>query len=314
MRVISAAEVDAALTFPSLIDALRDAFRGAMVAPTRHHHRIARPDGEATLLLMPAWDQGGGGYAGIKVVSVVPGNAARGRPSVVGSYLLLDGDSGEPRAVIDGPSLTAWRTAAASALASTYLARQDARRMAMIGAGALAPKLIAAHAAVRPIDEVAIWNRTAGRAETLAHALDRPGLRVAASPDLDAAVDGADIISCATMSTTPLVHGAALREGSHVDLVGAYSARMRETDDEAIRRAIVHVDTRDGALAEAGDIVQAIASGAISESDIAGDLFDLCRGAVPGRRTDKEITLFKSVGAAIEDLATAVLVYERLAS
>ncbi len=282
------------------------------MTPPRHHHTIARPEGEATLLLMPAWSAGSGGYAGVKIVSVVPGNAARGRASVVGSYLLLDGDSGEPLALLDGPTLTAWRTAAASALAASHLAAGGARRMVMIGAGALAPRLVAAHASVRPIAEVAVWNRTLSRAEALAATLDRPGLAVRPTTDLAGAIAEADIVSVATMSRTPLVAGAALRPGVHVDLVGAFNPAMREADGDAFRRATVHVDTREGALREAGDVIQAIAEGAFSAEAIAGDLFALCRGTVPGRRDAAEITLFKSVGTAIEDLAAAVLVYERL--
>lgn len=312
MRFVTAAEIDAALAWPALIAALRDAFRGDIVTPTRHHHSLARPDGDATLLLMPAWQQASGGYAGVKIVSVFPGNAARGKPTVIGTYLLLDGDSGEPLAALDGQALTAWRTAAASALAASYLARADARRMAMVGAGVLAPRLIAAHAAVRPIAEVQVWNRSAERARALAASLDRPGFRVTATRDLAAAVTSADVVSAATMSREPLVRGAWLRPGAHLDLVGAYHPAMRETDDAAIAGATVYVDTRAGALREAGDIVQAIASGALAEARIAGDLFDLCRGTAPGRRSAKEITLFKSVGTAIEDLAAAVLVYERL--
>ncbi|MCB1500578.1 MAG: ornithine cyclodeaminase family protein [Bauldia sp.] len=312
MRVVSAEEIASVLTYPDLIAALRDAFAGDIAAPARHHHEISRPDADATLLIMPAWHRGPGGYAGVKVVSVFPGNPARGQPSVVGSYLLLDGDSGRPLAVLDGPALTLWRTAAASALAASYLARDDARRLVMVGAGALAPHLIAAHASVRPIADVAIWNRTPARAGALAAALDRPGLRVMATTDLAAAVRGADVISCATLSRAPLVRGAWLTPGAHVDLVGSYNPAMRESDDEAVAMARVFVDTRAGALKEGGDIVQAIAAGALAESEIAGDVHDLCRGAVSGRRGPEEITLFKSVGAAIEDLAAAVLVFERL--
>ena len=159
---------------------------------------------------------------------------------------------------------------------------------------------------------MAIWNRNPERAERLAAELDRPGLRVTATEDLAGAIAAADIVSAATMSREPLIRGAWLRPGVHLDLVGAYNPAMREADDAAIARATVYVDTRAGAMAEAGDIVQAIASGALAEGGIAGDLFDLCRGAASGRRSAEEITLFKSVGTAIEDLAAAVLVYERL--
>jgi ornithine cyclodeaminase len=312
MRFVGAAEIDSVLDYPSLADALAQAFREGVVAPVRHHHTIERDGETATLLLMPAWDPGGDGFIGVKIATVFPLNAARARPSVMGTYLLLAGDSGEPLAAFDGMALTLWRTAAASALAAGFLARKDASRMAMIGAGALAPRLIAAHAAIRPIAEVTVWNRTPEAAERLAASLDRPGLRVTVTRDREAAVAEADIVSVATMSRTPLVEGGWLKRGAHLDLVGAYTPEMREADDEAVRRARVHVDTHGGAEKEAGDIVQPLAAGVIGKADIAGDLFDLCRGTAPGRRSDDEITLFKSVGSAIEDLAAAVLVWRRL--
>lgn len=313
MRFIGAAEIDSVLDYPALVDALAEAFRAGVVAPVRHHHAIERAGETATLLLMPAWQAGGDGFIGVKIASVFPLNAGRGKPSVMGTYLLLAGDSGAPLAGFDGVTLTLWRTAAASALAARHLARPDATRMAMIGAGALASRLIAAHAAVRPIAHVTIWNRTPAAAERLAAALDRPGLAVTATSDLAAAVSAADIVSAATMSPDPLVRGEWLKPGAHVDLVGAYTPRMREADDEAIRRARVYVDTRGGALKEAGDIVQPLAAGVLGAADIAGDLADLCQGTAPGRQSAEEITLFKSVGSAIEDLAAAILVWQRLA-
>jgi ornithine cyclodeaminase len=211
--------------------------------------------------------------------------------------------------MIDGGALTLWRTAAASALAASYLARDDASRLVMVGAGALAPHLIDAHASVRPIETVAIWNRNPSRAEALAARLAGRGYAVAAVTDLAAAVRSADIVSCATLSGEPLVKGDWLKPGVHLDLVGAFTPAMRESDDAAVRRARVYVDTRAGALKEAGDIVLPIKSGVIAEADICGDLFDLCRGAVEGRRSAEEITLFKSVGTALEDLAAASLAF-----
>jgi ornithine cyclodeaminase/alanine dehydrogenase-like protein (mu-crystallin family) len=312
MRVVGAAEIDAVLSYPELIETLREAFRGDIVVPTRHHHTIARGGTDATLLLMPAWQAATGGFAGVKVASVFPDNAARGLPSVMGVYLLLDGDTGAPLAALDGQALTAWRTAAASGLAAAYLARDDARRMVMVGAGTLAARLIVAHAATRPIESVLVWNRTPERARNLAATLTRPGLSVVATEDLAAAITEADVISAATLATEPPIQGAWLKPGAHVDLVGAYRPGMREADDAAIARACVFVDTRAGALKEAGDIVQAMAAGVLGEDAIAGDLFDLCRGAVAGRTSNEEITLFKSVGTAIEDLAAAIHVYQRL--
>jgi ornithine cyclodeaminase/alanine dehydrogenase-like protein (mu-crystallin family) len=312
MRVVSAAEIDRVLDYPGLITAIREAFRGSVIAPPRHHHAIPRTGAaDATLLLMPAWQGGNSGFIGVKIVSVFPDNAARAKPSVMGSYLLIAGDSGEPLATLDGVTLTLWRTAATSALVSNALSRPDATNMAMIGAGALAPKLIAAHASVRPITHVTIWNRSPENAERLAASLDRPGMKVTATTDREAAIREADIVSVATLTTEPLVRGAWLKPGAHVDLVGAYAPAMREADDDAIRRSAVYVDTRAG-MKESGDIAQPLASGVLKEADIAGDLFDIVGDTGPRRRSADQITLFKSVGNAIEDLAAAVEVWRRL--
>lgn len=310
MRVVSAAEIDQALDYPSLVDALADAFAGAITAPPRHHHTIPRAGAPATLLLMPAWHHAAG-FVGIKSVTVFPDNAALQKPSVMGSYLLLAGETGEPLALMDGVALTLRRTAAASALAARHLAREDARRMTMIGAGALAPHLIAAHAATRPIERVTIWNRSRAAAERLRGALLHLFPIVEVSADRETALRSADIVSAATMTREPLVEGRLLRPGCHVDLVGAYAPDMREADDETIRRARVFVDTRAG-MRESGDIAEPLRSGLLSEADIAGDLHDLVRTGGPARRTAEEITLFKSVGNAVEDLAAAALVWQRL--
>jgi ornithine cyclodeaminase len=315
VRVVDAGEVTRLLDHPTLIEAIRAGFSGTIFAPPRHHHAVPRAGAAtATLLLMPAWQEDGASgrdsFMGVKLVSVFPDNARRGKPSVQATYLLISGETGEPLACIDGQTLTLWRTAATSALAASALARADASSLTMIGAGALAPHLIAAHASVRPIREVTIWNRTADTARRLANALNRPGLAVTATDDLEAAVAAADIVSAATLSRVPLIHGAWLKPGTHVDLVGAYAPDMREADDEAIERATVAVDTRAG-MRESGDIALPLASGVLAEGDIAGDLYDIAAGRLK-RSFDAQITLFKSVGHAIEDLAAAVTVWRRL--
>jgi ornithine cyclodeaminase len=318
MFMISADAVDRALTFDGLVETLRKAFREGAVQPVRHHHTIERPDGAATtLLLMPAWTDftaagtSAGGHIGVKVVTVSPDNNEIAKPAVMGLYLLLNGKTGEPQALIDGQRLTQWRTACASALAASYLARQDASRLLIIGAGALSPFLARAHSAVRPIREIRIWNRTFANAERVAATLRDDGMAAEAVDSLDRALADADIVSSATIATTPLVKGALLKPGAHVDLVGGFAPGMRESDDDAIRRARVYVDTRAGATKEAGDIVQPLASGVLAADDIVADLHELTRGQKPGRGTDDEITLFKSVGAALEDLAAGVEVFKR---
>jgi ornithine cyclodeaminase len=260
---------------------------------------------------MPAWHElatsSEKGFVGVKIVTVHSGNSARGLPSVAGVYVLMDVRTGIPLALIDGPALTLWRTAAASALAASYLARPDSSHLVMVGAGALAPYLIEAHASSHPIERISVWNRNWPRAEALATELSTRGYRIRAVEELEPVVREADIVSCATLSHQPLIKGVWLRAGTHLDLVGAFTPEMRESDDETVRRARIFVDTRTGAASEGGDIVLPLAAGVIDHSDILADLFDLCRGDVPGRQSGEEITLFKSVGAALEDLAAASL-------
>lgn len=316
METVSASEVDAALDYPDLVEALRAAFRRETAVPLRHHHTIPTGGREATLLLMPAWNapDPAPAHVGVKVVTVYPDNTARDLPSVMGTYLLLDGQTGTPTVSIDGPALTARRTAAASALAANYLARPDAETLLVVGTGRLAGNLVAAHAAIRPIRQTVIWGRDGDKAARLAQQLDSSTNRVTATDDLAAAAADADVVSCATTSVDPLIQGDWLTDGTHVDLVGGFRPDMREADDRVIQRARVFVDTRTGALTEAGDIVQPVAAGVLDEGDIAGDLFELCREERSGRQTADEITVFKSVGTALEDLAAAELLLSRIAS
>ncbi len=309
--VVDAEAIHRLLDYPNLIDALRAMFRGGVEVPPRHHHAIEPPAPEGspgTLLLMPAWRVGEA--LGVKIVTVFPDNTRRSLPSVYGTYLLLDAVTGMPLAVLDGTALTLRRTAAASALAASFLARENSAVHLMVGTGALAPHLIKAHASMRPIRETRIWGRSPEKAAALAASLAASGTAAIAAPDLAEAAATADIITCATLSHEPLVRGSWLKPGAHLDLVGSYRPEMRETDDDAIRRARIFVDT-DAALREAGDIVQPLRSGALAADRIAGDLFGLVRGTCDGRRGADEITLFKSVGTALEDLAAASLAISR---
>jgi len=314
MKVISADDIDTALDPKTLADELKAAFQSDIEVPVRHHHDIARPDANATLLLMPAWTGRNAkeAYVGTKIVTIYPANGMKSLPSVMGTYLLIKGDTGEPLASLDGARLTLWRTAAASALAARYLVKPSASRMVMIGAGALAPFLIRAHCAESPISDVALWNHRPERAEHVARELKAQGLPVRAVDNLEAAIREADIVSSATLSNTPLIRGAWLKEGAHLDCVGAFKPSMRETDDVAITRASLFCDTRAGALKEGGDYAQPIAAGLIKASDIKADLFDFARGTHRGRASSQEITMFKSVGTAIEDLAAAMAVRKRV--
>jgi len=306
MRVLDAKAVAAALPYAELISVLDEAFAANVEVPPRSHFDIPAADGTAaTLLLMPAWKSGGD--MGVKIATVFPGNAAHGLPAVSASYFLMNGETGTPVAVLDGTELTLRRTAAASALASRYLSREDARCLLMVGTGKLAPHLVAAHACARPLQRVIVWGRRREAADMLAEALRGVLPDVSVAGDLEAVTAEADIISCATLSEAPLIHGDWLNAGQHLDLVGGFKPGMRETDSAAVVRAAVYVDTRAGAFAEAGEIVQAIADGSIRPEDIRGELRDLALGRAGGRETPEQITLFKSVGTALEDLAAAEL-------
>jgi ornithine cyclodeaminase len=309
---VSAETLDAKLDYPSLIEALRKAFAADWTVPVRHHHGVPIPgEADQTLLLMPAWE--GGRSVGIKIVTITPGNGARNLPAIQGIYLLLDGRTGIPRVLMEGKQLTVRRTAAASALAAGYCARQDASVHLMVGAGALSLPLIQAHRAARPsLARALLWARDPKKAEAKIAEIRRAGIAVELAGDLEAAARQADIISCATLSAEPLIRGAWLRPGTHLDLVGAYLPELRESDDEAVKRATLFCDTRAGALKEGGDLLQPLKAGIIRESDVVADLADLCKGRHPGRKSAAEITLFKSVGTAIEDLAAAKLMLERL--
>jgi ornithine cyclodeaminase/alanine dehydrogenase-like protein (mu-crystallin family) len=307
MRYFAAAEIDRALTFPKLIEALANAFRGGFIVPQRHHHAITYPDGShATHLLMPAW-RSAGDFLGVKIVNVFPENGKVGLPAVQGTYVLQSGKTGETLALFDGVRLTTWRTAAASALAASYLARAEASKLLIVGSGALAPFLAHAHASVRPIESIEVWNHRPEGAQRLAATLAAEGFDVSVADNLQEAVRKADIVSCATLSHSALISGAWLQPGQHLDLVGAFNMQMREADDVALKRARIFVDTP-AALNEGGDVAQALAAGVLTKADIVGDLAALVSGA-PARTTPEEITLFKSVGASLEDLAAAILVY-----
>lgn len=290
----------------SLIDALADAFRVLPIAP----HRLPFQLDDGKVILMPSWRNES--WFGVKVSTVFPGNRAAGRATVAGSYVLVSARDGSTRAFMDGRMLTLLRTAGASALASRHLSRGDARVLAMLGAGDLAPYLVRAHAFVRPIDTVLCWNRTPGPAVRLAARLSDAGFQTHVCDTCREAVSGADIVSAATLSESPFILGADVRPGTHLDLVGAFTPQMRECDAEAVSRARVFVDTREGARDEAGDLLRAVAEGRFCLDDIEADLHELVTGGVPGRQADNEITLFKSVGTAIEDLAAATLAYRRI--
>lgn len=309
MLVLDEQQTSRALPWPDLIDAIERVFAGGCVVPVRHHLDVAVPgERDATLLMMPAWIPGK--YIGVKLLTVFPDNHLRSLPAIFGTYLLSSGKTGELLAVVEGGELTARRTAATSALAARHLAREDAEEMLVVGTGRLSLNLIQAHAATRPLKRFRIWGRDREKAAGIASDACALGFDASVAEDLEAASRSADIISCCTLSSAPLIRGAWLKPGTHLDLVGAFKPSMRESDDEAVRRAEIFVDTRAGALSEGGDLVQPLNTGVISERDVRAELAELVRGEARGRSSASAITLFKSVGAALEDLAGAVLAYE----
>ncbi|MDX1609237.1 MAG: ornithine cyclodeaminase family protein [Halofilum sp. (in: g-proteobacteria)] len=315
MQLIDADTVHRLLDYPGLIDALADAHRGdePMIDRSLLQADESGPHGGESFLVLPAWRPGRA--MGVKIATVMPRNGSRhpGLPTIHALYPLFDGDTGEPLAVIDGTALTLRKTAADSALGARLLARADAGTLLMVGAGALAPHLVAAHRAARPsLRRVLVWNRSAEQRDRLVERLCGDGVEADAVGELEEAAGEADVICCATSSTEPLVRGAWLRPGTHLDLVGAYNPGLRESDDECVRRATLFVDWRGSTVEAAGDLVQPIADGVIGAGDIAADLFALCRGEHGGRRDDDEITLYKNGGGGHLDLFTAEYLVTRL--
>ena len=308
MDLVDADATRAALPFERLIPALRRHFASGCDVPPRQVHRIAAPDGgELTSLVMAAWLPGR--YYGVKTINIAPGNAARGLPALHATYLLFDAVTGVPLALIDGDVLTARRTAAASALAAAWLARAAARHLLVVGAGRIAHLLAPAYRCVRPIERVSVWARAPSAADALVGALRGSGFDAARACDLADAVGRADIVSCATLATAPLIEGRWLRPGSHLDLIGSYTPAMREADDACFAGAALYVDT-DEALHKSGDLLGPLARGVIGPGDVRGTLAGLARGDVAGRSDPAQRTVFKSVGSALEDLAAAIEVVE----
>jgi ornithine cyclodeaminase/alanine dehydrogenase-like protein (mu-crystallin family) len=309
MRFVPADEIRSLLSFPMLIDALEAAHR----RPRIEVQDAALGSEKAQYFVRHAVDRGR--YLASKLITSFPGNVGTGSlPAVQAVCVLFDGTNGQPLAVIDGTEITYWRTAADSALGAKILAPPDPATLLVVGAGAMSTRLVRAHRAARPsLGRVLVWNRTKERALQVAARLTEEGIESEAFDDLAAATRLADVVSTCTRSHEPLVLGANLKPGVHLDLVGGYTPSTREADDEAARRALIFVDRRESAFDGVGDILQPIASGAIRPADVLGDLYDLVGGVVAGRRSPSDITFFKNAGGAHLDLMTAELIVRRLA-
>ena len=312
LTYIDAASLPRLLPFPALIDGLADIFRTSAAAPLRHHHHLSSAGlPERELLIMPAWTAD---HLAVKLVTLYPENRQSGLPTITGLITLFDGATGQPLALLDAGEVTARRTAAASALAARFLAPVDAKCLLAVGSGRLIPYLVEAHTAVRRFEQVKIWARDGDQAAQVADyvgTLLPRGVSVQPVTDLERATAEADVITMATRATAPVIRGEWVKAGTHLDLIGAYRPDMCEVDDECIRRAAVFVDTFEGALSEAGELIGALERGVIDRAHVRDDLSALVRGAHPGRTGATETTLFKSVGTAVEDLAAATLAYQR---
>lgn len=311
MKYFDQKEIEEALCYAELIPKLEESFQKEYEVPPRLHFSYKSGQGEfdSTLLLMPAWKNKK--YFGLKIITVSPYNSSQNMATIQGIYSLMDAKDGKVIAQFDAKSLTNLRTAAASALASTYLSRKDASTLLMIGTGSLAPELIKAHCSVRPIKTVFIWGRDYEKARKLAQSLSIEKLEIIPVSNLEEFISKVDIISTATSSSDPLVFGDRLIPGQHIDLVGAFKPTWREADDLAILNSSVFVDTRQGTLEESGELLIPMGKGLFKQEDIRADLFELCENQKQGRNSDQEITCFISVGYALEDLAAAELVWEK---
>jgi 1-pyrroline-2-carboxylate reductase [NAD(P)H] len=269
--------------------------------------RLDGPSSHDVFALLPAWSDD---VVGVKAFTYLPENAGKGNEVLHANVLLFDRRSGVPLALVEGRSVTFWRTAAMTALAADYLARRDAARLLVCGTGNLAPYLALAHTAIRPIREIGIWGRNGEKAARVVEELraKRADLDIHVADDLEAAAGEADVIVCATASRTPIIRGEWVRPGTHASFTGNHERDGRECDSDMMVESRVYVDSRANVLNEAGEILIPIGEGRLRESDIVGELGELCSGAVEGRASDGEITLFKSVGTALADLAAARLV------
>jgi len=305
LLVLSARDLQSVLSMPEAINAMKEAFAelsaGNVVAPTRLHVPVAAVGGVSLFMVAHSPRLG----LAAKAVSVFPGNSQIGKPVIHGLVLVLDPQTGEPRALCDGTFLTAWRTGAASGAATDLLARPDASTAAIIGCGTQARTQALAIVCVRDLKEIRLYDTDSKRIDAFVADLQpRIEARLIRSADSDAAVAGADIICTATTSRTPVFDGRRLKPGAHVNAVGSFTLDTQEIDATAVARSRIFVDSHEAALAEAGDLVVALRAG-ITRTEDWTELGAVVRGTAAGRGSDEEITFFKSVGHAVQDVAAS---------
>lgn len=312
MRVIEASEVHQAMNFEELIPAIEETFAGEHGMPQRRVFCLEEgADHGDAFAVLPSWNNKA---IGVKAFTYFPENAPKGFDSLYSKILMFKRETGEPLALVDGTSVTFWRTAAVSALGSKYLAREDASRLFICGTGNLGSYMALAHASVRPITHIDVWGRDIKKAEATVAKIkeERPDLTVEAVTNIESASRQADIISCATGAAEPLILGEWIKPGTHTDFVGNHAPNRRECDTDLITKSSVFVDSRLNVLNEAGELLIPIEEGVFSEESVKAELKELANGTHQGRQNDDEITVFKTVGTALSDLAGACLVVEKL--
>lgn len=312
MRVISAEEVHAALGYPALVDALQDAYAKKFSMPPRQVFLLDDDDSNHdAFALLPSWNDD---VIGVKAFTYFP-SPKPGNKSLYSQILLFNRDGGQPLALVDGTSVTFWRTAGISGLATRLLSREDSQTLLLLGTGNLAPYMVHANASVRDLKRVIVWGRNAEKAQAVIDATSgqHAGIEFSVASDLQAACGEADIIVSATGSHEPLVMGDWVKPGTHTDFIGNHHATKRECDTELIVKSNVYADSRVNAFKEAGEILVPISEGKFAKDDIAGELTEMCAGSVALRESAEEITMFKSIGMAMSDLVGASLVYRTVA-
>jgi 1-pyrroline-2-carboxylate reductase [NAD(P)H] len=309
MKIISAEDVHAALSFPALIDALQEAYSRKFTMPPRNVFLLDEPGvSHDAFALLPSWNDS---TIGVKAFTYFPDNPKPQYQSLYSKILLFDRKHGEPLALVDGTSVTFWRTAGISGLASRLLSRANSETLLLLGTGNLASYIIRAQASVRPLKRVLVWGRTRANADKVATRMSEMlrDISFAAVEDLEAACRQADIVVSATGSHEPLVIGDWIKEGTHTDFIGNHHATKRECDTALVVKSKVYADSRDNCFREAGEILVPISEGAFKKEDVVGQLTEMCASKVPLRTSDQEITLFKSIGMALSDLVGASLAY-----
>ena len=310
MKIITDEEVHAALSYPALIDALQEAYAGDFNMPPRQVFMLDdKDDNTDAFAVLPSWNDN---VIGVKAFTYFPDNPGPEYKSLYSKIMLFDRKHGEPLALVDGTSVTFWRTAGISGLATRMLAREDSETLLLLGTGNLASYIIRANASVRPLKRVLVWGRTSAKAEKVVSemAAELDGIEFSVAGDIEAACGEADIVVSATGSHEPLVKGDWIKEGTHTDFIGNHHATKRECDTALVVKSKVYADSRVNAFKEAGEILVPISEGVFKEEDVVAELTEMCAGSATLRESDAEITLFKSIGMALSDLVGAGLAYK----